>query len=231
MKTKFKEPREKNKINPRLLYIALLLIALILAVLLIHQMRHYGNKIETIEASSAEIYERDVDDIESVVLGAGLFTAGTDIPPGRYLVTTEEDKFGSFVVYEPDSNMLQISEMLGSGPDIDYVPNVAVSLIDGQVLEIKKLRQVTFTPLATELKTELTTGIWVVGIDINPGTYSVSSKNGRSGTLNIFEDDFPVAKSFLGKEGSGFVESDTVILEEGQVIRITKIPTVIFIEQ
>ena len=111
-----------------------------------------------------------------------------------------------------------------------HVPSIAVTLVENQEIVIKgeTLKGVVFTPLATKTLTELTTGIWVVGLDIKPGTYTASSKNGLNGSVTLFEGDLPIARLLLGSDGLKFSESEKITLQEGQIIRISHIPTVVF---
>lgn len=222
--------RNKKDAGKRLIYLAALLFCIVVAVLLIQQLRHSDRRPTDVETSQADPRDRgDPAALPTVTLRVGAYTAGVDIKPGRYLVTAAGG-FGSFVVYEPGTKLPEISEVLGFFCETAHVPSIAVTLADKQELVIggSSLQGAVFTPLATKLLTELTTGVWVVGLDIRPGTYLVSSKNGLAGSVTVFEEDLPVARALLGKGGPKFSESETLTLQEGQMIRIANIPTVLF---
>jgi len=221
--------KEKLDRHKRKLYLAGVIMMLILAALFISQGRWLRDLMPASPVNNPlPLSERgDISGLETVLLGSGTFTAGTDIPPGRYMATTE-DGFGSFVVYEPDTDYVQISEVLGYHSETAHVPAIALTLTEGQRIEIKKLKEVIFTPLPTKFLTELTAGIWEAGLDVSPGTYTISSKDGLSGVVTVFSGNEPVARFRLGKHGNNYRETDTVTLKEGQTISISGIPTVIF---
>ena len=220
----------KIDLNKRMIYLAALLFCIVLAILFVRQTRHDDDRtVGTENPVSSFLPREDITGKQPVVMGTGNYTAGKDIEPGRYMVTTQGG-YGSFVVYELDSKLTEVSEVLGYFADPAYVPSIALTLVENQEIEIKgaKLGQVTFTPLATEFLTELTTGIWVAGLDIEPGTYTISSKDGRNGSVSIFNGDLPYAKVLLGKGGAKYKESEIITLESNQTIRVASIPTVVF---
>jgi hypothetical protein len=74
-------------------------------------------------------------------LYAGTFTVGQDIGAGRYVATPGGGQSGNFIVSGNDS----YDEILG-GPSADGgVPNLTVSLANGDVIDISGLSQVTLT--------------------------------------------------------------------------------------
>jgi hypothetical protein len=73
-----------------------------------------------------------------VTLGAGTWTVGQDIGPGRYVATPGPGQSGNFIVDNEDVN-----EILGGS---DGVPNVTMNLQTGDVITISGLNQVTMSP-------------------------------------------------------------------------------------
>lgn len=75
-------------------------------------------------------------------LGAGEWVVGLDIAPGSYVATPADGQSGNFVIYDefgwPDTN-----EILGDADGFG-VPEVTVSLADGDQIEISGLAEVSF---------------------------------------------------------------------------------------
>jgi len=81
--------------------------------------------------------------LEPVTLGSGTFEVGTDIPAGRYTISTQEPQ-GTIATYD-SWGLLDVNEMLGTAPDY-YVNNITTELEEGGSIEISGLNQVLFTP-------------------------------------------------------------------------------------
>jgi hypothetical protein len=81
--------------------------------------------------------------LEPVTLGTGTFTIGTDIPAGKYIISTQE-RGGTIATYD-SWGLLDVNEMLGTAPDY-YVNNINAELEEGGQIEISGLNQVLFTP-------------------------------------------------------------------------------------
>jgi hypothetical protein len=73
-----------------------------------------------------------------VTLYAGTWTAGEDVGAGRYVATPGAGESGNFIVNDGGVN-----EILGGSLG---VPNVTLTLQDGDVITISGLNQVTMTP-------------------------------------------------------------------------------------
>ena len=222
----------KSYNKKRNVYLLALLIGILLVLFLIAGARHLDNPLENTEKNEVVVAPREsIIGKSPVVLekSSDPYVTGVDIEPGRYMVTTGNG-YGGFVVYEVGTNYPEISEVIGYFADPHHVPSVAVTLAETQEIMIygARLNKVTFTPLETALLTELCTGHWVVGMDIEPGTYIVRSKDGRTGNLTLFDGDLPVARVLLGDGGGVFKEHELITIKEGEIIRISNIPTVVF---
>ena len=224
-KGKLKVPLDKRKIYFGVILLLVILIFIFISRL--HDRWYVPASVDVSEETVSLTPREDMTGKQNVILGSGTFFAGKDIPVGRYMATVELG-YGSFVVYEPGTKLPEISEVLGKIAETAHVENIAVTLVEGQEIEIKRLSKVIFKPLLTELRTELTTGIWDVGLDIEPGKYTVSSKNGLYGSITVLNGDVPAEEVFVGEHGMRPMESDALTLKEGQTIRISDIPTVIF---
>ena len=95
--------------------------------------------------------------------------AKVNVEAGRYVLTGYPS--GNIYIYDKDDNLL-VREIVGEKAgvptltaDIDSTFSI---LFDGGY------NTVTIVPVKTELSTELTTGIWDVGLDIEPGNYTIS---------------------------------------------------------
>jgi len=122
---------------------------------------------------------------QHTVLSDGTFNVGVDIPVGRYIISATE---GSGAV------------MVARGVSVLYntawserVTNIVVHLVEGDVL-IGITDEHTFEPYdERQLSNVLTTGSWIVGLDILPGVYTVRpTYNDDWGRITIFAmDDSP----------------------------------------
>lgn len=159
------------------------------------------------------------------VLGAGTFTVGVDVPPGRYVITPKPGESGNISASTQD-DPVAIDEILGK--TLDGVPSVTATLTKGESVQISGLSQVTFTPAKTRLATTLSTGEWRVGLDIRPGRYVAAPASGESGNFTVYDTDgFPAVDEILGKAADG-VPNVTVTLTNGEEIDISGIATVAF---
>src|SRR5699024_9739970 len=96
------------------------------------------------EADEAEPAGRDNSTAEQTTLGAGTFTVGEDVPPGRYVIEPGAGQSGNLSA-SSEEDPLAINEILG-GESGFGVPSVTSTLIEGEQLEISGLSEVTFTP-------------------------------------------------------------------------------------
>jgi hypothetical protein len=160
-------------------------------------------------------------------LYAGMFVVGEDIPAGRYTITGVGS--GNLFIYEkkiPFVNEILTNDLGDFGLG---VPSVTVDIKDGNEIEISGINKVVFTPAVTEMSTTLSTGRWVVGLDIPAGTYEATCNDGESGNLFVYTGKLPVVNEILDKSGMGFgVEKVRVSLKDKQIIEISGLSTVIF---
>src|SRR5699024_8467860 len=167
---------------------------------------------------------------EATTLGAGTFTVGQDVAPGRYVLEPGAGQSGN-VHAATAEDPLVINEILGDAAGLG-VPSVTTTLIEGEELEISGLSEVTFTPAETELRTTLGTGDWVVGLDVAPGDYVVTPAEGGWGNFVVYDSSgFPDTNGLLGDaEGLGVPEG-TIPVPAGEEIQISGISEVTFAEK
>ncbi len=128
-----------------------------------------------------------------------------------------------FIIYDEDDNLL-VREIVGEKAGVPTltadIDSTFTILFDGGY------DAVTIVPVKTELSTELTTGIWDVGLDIEPGNYTISIPHGY-GLVQIFEEGKDPQLFELTK--GGLTNSKSLVqLKEGQKVRVSKVPVVYF---
>ena len=156
-------------------------------------------------------------------LNTGKFEVGTDIPEGRYVITGDGN--GNLFIYD-ENDVPYVNEILGGG---DFgVESVTTDIKSGDKIEISGINNVTFTPASTFMHEDaLTTGNWVVGLDIAPGRYDITSADG-SGNLFIYNTTGWIEVNEILGGGDFGVEKVTTKLEEGYIITISGINKVNF---
>ncbi|GGA74646.1 hypothetical protein [Ornithinibacillus halotolerans] len=188
-----------------------------------------GNVSDTIYKS----IDRSNTEAEELIVGP-IEGTGEDItlPEGRYNIFTAPSSDGTpsagrVVIYDEDGN-----ELLQEIFDSYYgVGSVTVDVNESHTIHFDGIEEAIIQPASTQLSTDLTTGIWEVGLDIEAGNYSVYPNEDYSyGTelaeLMIFEK---------GKEPRLFEILNTskespinVELKDGQKIRVASINNLTF---
>jgi hypothetical protein len=154
-------------------------------------------------------------------LGAGQWTVGADVQPGRYVMASGGGSGNFFIRRDGRS---RVNEILSGSYG---VPSVTADLRAGDTIEISGLRSVSFTPAETALSLVLTTGYWTVGLDIPSGRYTATPPNGESGNFFVRSGSRSVVNEILG--GSYGVPSYALTLTDGQEIEISGLSSVSFI--
>ena len=165
-------------------------------------------------------------DKEPVELLSGNWIVGEDIAPGCYEITTTDGQNGNLFINKEDANS-HVNAILGDS-NIS-VSRVSFYLTGGDEIEIKGMDLVIFTPLeAGKDLTQIHSGNWNVGLDVEPGTYIATTIPGDSGNLFVHdENDRTVVNEILGTTefGSG-VERVQLKLKEGYEIHIMSLKQV-----
>lgn len=148
-------------------------------------------------------------------LNTGSFMVGTDIPAGRYVISG--DGSGNLIIYN-SSGVPYINEILGG--DIG-VNTVTTDISEGDKIDISGINKVTFTPAETKLSEgTLTTGNWIVGLDIQAGRYDAESTSGNGNLFVYNKQGLPVVNEILGGGDIG-VDKVTIDLKDGNMISIS----------
>lgn len=176
---------------------------------------------------SPKVKKRDNSSAKVTTLGAGSFTVGQDLPPGRYVITPQSGQSGNLSASSSD-NPLAINEILGEAGGLG-VPSVTTTLTRGEVVKISGMSAVTFAPATTSLRTSLSAGDWEVGLDIAAGRYVAAPAHGGSGNFVVYDKDgLPKTNEVLGDAGGLGVPNVTVSLSNGDLIRISGLSEVTF---
>ncbi|MGN7388119.1 hypothetical protein [Sporosarcina sp. SAFN-015] len=143
------------------------------------------------------------------------------IEPGRYALMGHPS--GNIYIYDEDDNLL-LREIVGDKAGVSSltadIDSTFTIFFDGGY------NTVTIQPVKTELSTELTAGIWDVGLDIKPGNYSISIPYGYGFVQILEEGKDPQLFELLGGELTG--SQSQVQLKEGQKVRVSKVSRVNF---
>ena len=170
---------------------------------------------------------------EETTLSEGTHEAGQDIPAGRYELTAENGS-GNVAVYDGEERLI-FNDVLNGDPEMsDYGSDRAVTFLDeGYSIEISSLENVQFTPYETTEVTELFPGQWIAGEDFPAGVYDVSLEETEAfGSLEVYaHPEYPKSRHTLGSESYGGMTSFTTSFEEGDIVELTRIPTVTLAER
>lgn len=108
---------------------------------------------------------------QEVNLPSGQYTVGNEIQIGRYVCTLAEGT-GTITIYDENNEML-FCEIIGSDDNFQGVSSLTVDLKYNYVIDINS-DNLSFIPVNTEKKDVLSAGNWIVGMDIDEGTYVLS---------------------------------------------------------
>jgi len=180
-------------------------------------------RILEVEDDEEEEEEDDEDDDEEedepTTLTSGTWVVGEDLPQGRYLITG--DSAGTIVIWR--GPVPAFEESLGEGG----IGSITTYVSNGDIIEISGITNVSFTPVEERaLSNTLTTGNWIVGIDIPAGQFYATASAG-TGTLIIWRNDAVIVNEILG-DGDYGVERISVDLADGDVIAVTGLSSVVF---
>lgn len=158
---------------------------------------------------------------QSTMKNSGKYKVGKDIQPGHYTITHNNDKIGILEVDNEYGNYVFSNALSAKSETI--AGKITTYLADGQTVVVKDMKHVKFTPEPIKYRTNLNTGVWVVGADIAPGSYTVrpgnkysanfnvQSSKGESKAIEIIGDDSSNAKKSLHID----LKKDDVVLVQG----------------
>lgn len=184
-------------------------------------------EIETVD------YSHLLNQGEEVILNEGIHDVGSDITPGRYIITAETGYGNIFIKDEEDRSVS--GETLASAADSreDWPSQLVSFLDDGYSIEITGLDTVTFTPYETAAVSELFSGLWVVGEDFPAGVYDVSLEDTDIyGSLEVYSNpDMIKSRHSLGSREYGGMTEFTMSFEDGDIVELRYIPKITLSER
>lgn len=121
-----------------------------------------------------------------VTVDAGTYKVGKQIQPGFYHISTKSKDIGTLELKNQYGTMTFIEVL--SGPKKSSKNSITTYLAKDQTITIKKMDQVQFEPEKHIKRQSLTTGLWIVGPDITPGTYTLKQTD-KYGSNNLFIKD------------------------------------------
>lgn len=144
-----------------------------------------------------------------------------NVASGRYELSGYPS--GNIFIYDKDDNLLA-REIVGEKAG---VPSLTADIDSTFSIHFDGgYNTVTIAPVETMLSTELTAGIWDVGLDIEPGDYTMSISQGHGYVQIIEEGKDPRLFELLG---GGLTNSKSLVqLKEGQKVRVSKLSVVHF---
>ncbi|GHI00015.1 Ig-like domain-containing protein [Neobacillus kokaensis] len=158
-------------------------------------------------------------------LSAGKWKAGSDLPAGRYKITTNYGSGNLFIGMGTDRF---VNEILSSEDDGFGVTVVTTDIKAGDSIEILGLNSVQFTRVKNVKSNTLHSGYWTVGKDINPGRYRITTTS-ESGNLIIERGSNLLVNEILTNKPDYFgVTSVTTTLKTGDRIMISGLDRVVF---
>jgi hypothetical protein len=153
-------------------------------------------------------------------LSVGHWRVGTDIPPGRYVISAVRGTGNTSSVKRDGRRGINeiFSAHLTTGL---RVGTVTTDLEDNEIITIERLGTVSFVPAVSEMRTTISSGTWIVGIDVPAGTFSLSAtRAGEQGTVSILTGEAVTHNEILGTiHGVGHT-SMPLTLTDGQILSI-----------
>lgn len=167
-----------------------------------------GNISETIYNS----IDRSNRNAKEVIIDV-IYNEGKDIslPEGRYEISGQLT--GNVYIRDKEGNELFHALL---APPLLGVERVFVDVSNEHIVHVDGFEEVYITPASTQLTSELSSGIWEVGKDIEEGNYEVTGND--LGYLQIFEKGkSPQVYEVIGGDGANTI---TVQLKNGQKLVI-----------
>lgn len=159
-------------------------------------------QVQTVKAAAKE-----------TTLGSGTYKVGTDIKPGRYVITSQS---GSGNMSDSEDMNIILGDTVDDG--LGQVTSYTTNLPKGDKVKIDGIEAVNFKPVnSRSYKTTLSAGSWVVGKDIKPGRYTIKCTEG-SGNLTSDDGDINEIIGTSTDEDSGQITKTTQTLHRGEVL-------------
>jgi hypothetical protein len=164
-------------------------------------------------------------------LSSGHWRVGTDIPPGRYVISAVRGT-GNISSLKRDGSR-GINEIFSAYLTTGLrVGTVTTDLEVNEIITIEHLGNVSFVPAATGLRTTVSSGTWIVGIDIPAGSFTLTNaRAGEQGAVSILTGDTVTRNEILGKIRGVGRDTLPLTLKDGQVLSIHGLNRVVLKER
>lgn len=165
---------------------------------------------------------------EETTIDEGEHTAGEDIVPGRYSITTDAEHSAYLRVYDEEENHVA-GEVLTSGEgSTEYPTEVLVYLDEGNNIEVGDNQTFELTPASTEYDETLPSGMHVAGQDIEAGDYRVSiDETEQVGHVETSHAPaFVTSRNAVGNPEEGGRESFVMTINERDIVHVTAVSSV-----
>ncbi|TCJ01611.1 hypothetical protein [Cytobacillus praedii] len=180
-------------------------------------------KDEMINNTSETIYEsidRSNLDAKEVIIDP-IYKDGEDVilPRGRYKIGGHIT--GNVYIHDEHGKLL-FHDILGTAPL--GVESITVDVNGSHIVHVDGFEQAYIMPVTTQLSSELSSGIWEVGKDIEEGSYTVTGSG--LGYLQIYEQgESPQVFEVIGGDSH---TASKVHLKDGQKLKISGVNIIQF---
>lgn len=180
-------------------------------------------KDEMITNTSETIYEsidRSNSEAKEVIIEP-IYKEGKDVilPQGRYEIGGHIT--GNVYIHDEHGQLL-FHDIIGTPPL--GVENITIDVNGSHIVHVDGFEQAYIIPVSTELSTELSSGIWEVGKDIEEGRYTVTGSG--LGYLQIYEQGkSPQVFEVIGGDSH---TASKVHLKDGQMLKISGVNLIQF---
>ncbi|MED3552085.1 hypothetical protein [Cytobacillus praedii] len=180
-------------------------------------------KDEMINNTSETIYEsidRSNLDAKEVIIDP-IYKDGEDVilPRGRYEIGGHIT--GNVYIHDEHGKLL-FHDILGTGPL--GVESITVDVNGSHIVHVDGFEQAYIMPVTTQLSSELSSGIWEVGKDIEEGSYTVTGSG--LGYLQIYEQgESPQVFEVIGGDSH---TASKVHIKDGQKLKISGVNIIQF---
>ncbi|KOR13923.1 hypothetical protein AMC75_03300 [Staphylococcus carnosus] len=166
-------------------------------------------------------FDPKADKGEATTKNTGKYKVGKDIKPGHYTITQRSHDMGTFEQDNQYDNYIFSNALSG---DSKYIASkISTYLVDGQTVVIKGMKNVKFKPESTHPRTDLNTGVWIVGADVEPGNYTVRSASVYVANFIVKSPDKNEKikiNEVIGKDDEDAKKSLDVNLKKGDIILV-----------
>lgn len=180
-------------------------------------------KDEMINNTSETIYEsidRSNLDAKEVIIDP-IYKDGEDVilPQGRYEIRGQIT--GNVYIHDAHGQLL-FHDILGTAPL--GVESITVDVNGSHIVHVDGFEQAYIIPVTTQLSSELSSGIWEVGKDIEEGSYTVTGSG--LGYLQIYKQgESPQVFEVIGGDSH---TASKVHLKDGQKLKISGVNIIQF---